>query len=168
MSDRRSPKRRSAPAKVNPRGYTSKQMGDACEMLVAGELTLAGIPALRVPDTWPRFDVIAEKPDGSLHRISVKSRTKRRGGFINFEPSGFDWLAVVLLENNHHLFFIVPREVVATDELSRARTPSQIERSPGSRSIPLTATYLKRLLRFEDNFKLESNVATLGTVKSGH
>jgi len=34
------------PAKL----YTSKQMGDACEMLVAGELTLAGIPALTVPD----------------------------------------------------------------------------------------------------------------------
>jgi hypothetical protein len=28
------------------RSYTSKQMGDACEMLVAAELTLAGIPAL--------------------------------------------------------------------------------------------------------------------------
>jgi hypothetical protein len=28
------------------RPYTSKQMGDACEMLVAAELTLAGIPAL--------------------------------------------------------------------------------------------------------------------------
>jgi hypothetical protein len=26
--------------------YTTKQMGDACEMLVAAELTLAGIPAL--------------------------------------------------------------------------------------------------------------------------
>jgi hypothetical protein len=24
--------------------YTTKQMGDACEMLVAAELTLAGIP----------------------------------------------------------------------------------------------------------------------------
>jgi hypothetical protein len=31
-----------APAKL----YTSKQMGDACKMLVAAELTLAGIPAL--------------------------------------------------------------------------------------------------------------------------
>jgi hypothetical protein len=38
-----------APAKL----YTSKQMGDACEMLVAAELTLAGIPALKVPDNWP-------------------------------------------------------------------------------------------------------------------
>ncbi len=28
------------------RKFTSKQMGDACEMLVAAELTLAGVPAL--------------------------------------------------------------------------------------------------------------------------
>ncbi len=39
--------------------YTKKQMGDACEMLVAAELTLAGIPALKVPDNWPGYDVIA-------------------------------------------------------------------------------------------------------------
>lgn len=31
--------------------YTTKQMGDACEMLVAAELTLAGVPALKMPDT---------------------------------------------------------------------------------------------------------------------
>lgn len=40
--------------------YTTKQMGDACEMLVAGELTLAGIPALKVPDNWPGYDVVAQ------------------------------------------------------------------------------------------------------------
>jgi hypothetical protein len=30
---------------MNARGYDSKQMGDACEMLLAAELTLAGVPA---------------------------------------------------------------------------------------------------------------------------
>jgi len=38
--------------------YTSKQMGDACEMLVAAELTLADMPALKVPDNWPHYDVV--------------------------------------------------------------------------------------------------------------
>ena len=42
------------------RRYTTKQMGDAGEMLVAAELTLAGVPALRVPDIWPGYDVIAQ------------------------------------------------------------------------------------------------------------
>lgn len=137
------------------RGFNSKQMGDACEMLVAGELTLAGIPALRVPDIWPGYDVIAHPPGGLPLRISVKSRTKGRSSFINFEPSEFDWLAVVILDKDRPQFFIVPRDVVASDALSRPRSPKQIERSPGSRSIPLTVDYLKRLDRFENNFKLE-------------
>jgi hypothetical protein len=47
---------------MNARGYNTKQMGDACEMLVAAELTLAGTPALRVPGLWPDYDVIAQPP----------------------------------------------------------------------------------------------------------
>jgi hypothetical protein len=39
-------------------------MGDACEMLVAAEMTLAGVPALKVPDNWPDYDVIAQPVDG--------------------------------------------------------------------------------------------------------
>lgn len=33
------------------RKYTSKQMGDACEMLVASELTLAGILMIKISFT---------------------------------------------------------------------------------------------------------------------
>jgi hypothetical protein len=40
-----------------PRPYTSKQMEDACEMPVEAELTLAGIPAMKMPDNWPCYDV---------------------------------------------------------------------------------------------------------------
>ena len=47
---------------MSDRQYTTKQMGDAGEMLVAAELTLAGIPALMVPDNWPSYDVIAQPP----------------------------------------------------------------------------------------------------------
>jgi hypothetical protein len=48
---------------MNPRLYTPKQMGDACEMLVASEITLAGVPALKMPDNWPGYDVIAQPTD---------------------------------------------------------------------------------------------------------
>jgi hypothetical protein len=59
-----------------PRNYTNKQMGGACEMLVATELTLAGIPALKVSDLWPGHDVIAQPRDNHPpQNVSVKSRT---------------------------------------------------------------------------------------------
>ncbi|MET3595172.1 hypothetical protein ABID26_004584 [Mesorhizobium shonense] len=66
-----------------PRRYTTKQMGDACEMIVAAELTLAGIPALKVPDNWPGYDVIAQPFDRPAQRVSVKSRTFKRGAAMS-------------------------------------------------------------------------------------
>jgi hypothetical protein len=58
-------------AKVKaPRDYTNKQTGDACEMLVAGEVILAGVPALKMPDNWPCYDVIGQpKGGGAPQRI---------------------------------------------------------------------------------------------------
>jgi len=75
-----------------PAEYTRKQMGDACEMLVAAELTLAGVPALKVPDNWPGYDVVAQRngADEPL-RISVKSRTYKKGAaFVVFREYRHD------------------------------------------------------------------------------
>ena len=54
---------------------TRKQLGDAGEMLVAAELTLAGVPALKMPDNWPGYGVIAQ-PLGppTFHRSGSRSR----------------------------------------------------------------------------------------------
>lgn len=98
------------------RSYTSKQMGDAAEMLVAAELTLAGIPALKVPDLWPDYDVIAQPLEGAAQRISVKSRTFKRGAaYVDYlDDSAFDWLAIVFLEMEGAIprkIYLVPREV---------------------------------------------------------
>ena len=81
------------------RRFTSKQMGDACEMLVAAELTLAGIPALKVPDNWPHYDVIAQPLGAPAQRISVKSRTFKRGAaYVDYKAGDmFDWLAIVII-----------------------------------------------------------------------
>jgi len=43
--------------------YTTKQMGDACEMLIAAELTLAGMPATKMPDNWPGYDLVYSQQD---------------------------------------------------------------------------------------------------------
>ena len=70
-------------------------------MLVAAEMTLAGMPALKVPDNWPCYDVIAQPKDGRPpQRISVKSRTFKSGGdtYVDYSSiDDFDWLAIVLL-----------------------------------------------------------------------
>ncbi|MES0125888.1 hypothetical protein NKL05_27870 [Mesorhizobium sp. C420B] len=102
-------------------------MGDACEMIVAAELTLAGIPALKVPDNWPGYDVIAQPLNSEPQRISVKSRTYKRGaayvGYNDYDL--FDWLAVVLLfvgEINSRQIYLIPRSV--TDELARRDQPT--------------------------------------------
>jgi hypothetical protein len=69
------------------KGYTSKQQGDACEMLVAAELTLAGVPALKVPDNWPGYDVIAHPSDRGPQQVSVKSITPSKNYTrIRFDP----------------------------------------------------------------------------------
>jgi hypothetical protein len=102
--------------KANPRNYTSKQMGDACEMFVAAELTLAGIPSLKVPDAWPGYDVISHPSNGSLQRVSVKSRTFKRGpAYLEYdERDEFEWLAIVILpgeDETRRRVFVVPRAV---------------------------------------------------------
>ena len=98
------------------RRFTSKQMGDACEMLVAAELTLAGIPALKVPDNWPHYDVIAQPVGLAAQRISVKSRTYKKGAaFVEYKVEDqFDWLAIVILTGDdaaQRLVYMVPRAV---------------------------------------------------------
>ncbi len=111
------------------RPYTSKQMGDACEMVVAAELTLAGVPALKVPDNWPGYDVIAQPWDRPAQRISVKARTYKNGaayvGFNDYDL--FDWLAIVLLPSGNfseRTIYVIPR-AVAESSARRDRPTSK-------------------------------------------
>ncbi|WP_287088587.1 hypothetical protein [Mesorhizobium sp.] len=102
------------------RRYTTKQMGDACEMIVAAELTLAGIPALKVPDNWPGCDVIAQPVSKPPQRISVKSRTFNAAFVLYMNYDVFDWLAIVILANdqsNNRDVYLIPRSL--TDEIAR-------------------------------------------------
>ena len=130
-------------------------MGDACEMLVAAELTLEGVPALRVPDLWPGYDVIAQPRDGRApQRVSVKSRTFKRGAaFVEYlESDQFDWLAIVLLpgeEVTERRIFLLPRAVA--DEQARRNKPTTKTANQRYWRIDEVAV---RFLRFERNFGL--------------
>jgi hypothetical protein len=139
---------------MNPQDYTTKQMGDACEMLVAAEMTLAGVPAMKMPDNWPCYDVIAQPNGGGPpQRISVKARTFKRGGdtFVDYwGKDQFDWLAIVLLPGADQLTrrtFIVPRSV------ADARTPVRKTNEPDDQYWRLDSVP-DVLAEFEDNYCL--------------
>jgi hypothetical protein len=100
---------------------TTKQIGDACEMLVAAYLTLAGMPAALMPDGWPHYDLIAQPPNGEPQRISVKARCRSARASsthtFHFELGNCDWIAFVFLPQvdvsmaGSEMIWIVPTDV---------------------------------------------------------
>jgi hypothetical protein len=132
--------------------YTTKQMGDACEMLVAAELTLNGIPSVMVPDSWPGYDVIAHPPGKPLQRVSVKSRTRGSSSYVSFDPESCDWLAIVLLDaSKQRQLFIVPKDKADEHAFDRS-----FAKASGRRGL-----YLNKIVSafavYRDNFKMESH-----------
>lgn len=141
--------------------YTPKQMGDACEMLVAAELTLAGMPAQKMGDYWPGYDVIAQPRDGGKpQRISVKSRTFKRGAaFVAYSRADvFDWLAIVLLPGEDSIIrqiFIAPRSVV--DATARSY---KTEKMKNHREYRIDEVG-KKLGEWENNFCLSDTIGAV-------
>lgn len=136
--------------------YTKKQMGDACEMLVAAEMTLAGVPALKVPDNWPGYDVIAQPFGKPPQRISVKSRTFKRGpAYIGYCSTDiFDWLVLVLLPGDtetQRRVFVVPRSIA--DKKARRNKPTTKTANERYWSI---AEVPKIFADFENNYLLSA------------
>lgn len=122
-------------------------------MLVAAEMTFAGVPTMKVPDNWPGYDLIAQPcGGGSPLRISVKSRRFKRGGdtFVTYSAEDdFDWLAIVLLpgaDQAHRRIFIVPRDIADAN----ARPGSKVADKREWRQDEVK----KRFPEFEDNFSL--------------
>ncbi len=134
----------------------TKQMGDAGEALVVSELTLAGVPAVKMPDNWPSYDVIAE-PKGAEHpqRISVKSRTFKRGGDGSVEyhiNDKFDWLAVVILPGggkDERQIFIFPK-TISNDRFHQPKLEAKYHNYKSCRLDKMEEI----LLEFKDNFVL--------------
>jgi hypothetical protein len=149
---------------------TTKQMGDACEMLVVAELTLAGVPAVKMPDNWPDYDVIAlPKNGGTRLNISVKSRTFKHGrdAYVeyNIKDKSFDWMAIVILPNDNgepdkRRIFIFPKTI--SDDRFRHNG------KPGTKYHDFMTVQVDKIAEllpeFEDNFCLsatgKNNVAT--------
>jgi hypothetical protein len=135
--------------------YTTKQMGDACEMLVVSEMTLAGVPAMKMPDNWPGYDVIAQPRDGrGPQRISVKARTFKRceGYWLDYWGTDeFDWLACVLLpgdEQPGRRFFLIPRALADT-KLHHPKGKDPNDKYCRLDQVPVW------FAKYENNFRLE-------------
>lgn len=138
-----------------PPSFTRKQMGDACEMLVAAELTLAGVPALKVPDNWPHYDVIAQPLAAAPQRISVKSRTYKRGSaYVSYYAyDSFDWLAAVILSadgSRTRSIYLIPRQ--EADRL--ARRDKETSKTVHERYYRIDEME-KLFSPFRDNFSLQ-------------
>jgi TetR/AcrR family transcriptional repressor of bet genes len=120
----------------------SRPASQAYEMLVAAELTLAGVPAVRAPDFAPGYQVLSQVPGAPLQRIAVmccgpgdaRVRVERHG------DTAFDWLAVIVLPvsgQGRRRIFVIPHDVVVDTLLST------------------TAPQLDRLSGYENNFGLQ-------------
>lgn len=122
-------------------------------MLIAAELTLAGVPALKVPDNWPHYDVIAQPREAPPQRISVKSRTFKRGAaYIEYKfDDQFDWLAIVIIEEtgSRHVY-IVPRYLAE----SKARRDKPTSKTAALRYFRIDEVD-KIFVDYKNNFTLE-------------
>jgi TetR/AcrR family transcriptional repressor of bet genes len=101
---------RTRPASIEP----TRQVHDACAMLVAAEISLAGLRALRAPEYWPGYDVLAQPPSGAPQRIAVVATNFSAGGASIEMPDGdgFDWLGITILPGESlaaRRLFLVPR-----------------------------------------------------------
>lgn len=141
---------------------TTKQRGDAGEMLVAAELSLAGVPAMKAPDNWPGADVIAKIRKGYA---SVQGKTltwsDRGDYFVEYQNyNEFEWLAVVLLKcpGGGRRLFVIPRDVADSKATRNA---------PETKTASARYWVLKRTPElfgeYENNFTLRSDIGQPAT-----
>jgi hypothetical protein len=134
---------------------TAQELGNACEMLVAAELTLAGVPSLRVPDLWPSYYVIVQPSGRQPQRISVKSRAFKPGpAYVSYDEADiFDWLAIVILPGNtetRRRLFSIPRTLAD----AKARRDKPMSKTANERYWRIDEVS-KTFAKFEDNFSLQ-------------
>jgi hypothetical protein len=107
---------------------TSQQFGNACEHYIISRLGFANVPAQKMPDGWPGYDVVAQPRSGGRPlRISVKGRRSpwvHKVWRLNLDGT-WDWLALILAENGTTRCWIMPH--AAAKKLARSRATGRIK-----------------------------------------
>jgi hypothetical protein len=134
---------------------TPKQFGDACEHYVIAMLGFAGVPATKMPDAWPGYDVIAQPGQGTPLRVNVKGRNISpgfRSYRFRFDDEEWDWLAAVLRypETGKIRCWMLPRDLAF-----RAST-----REPQGTRVLRLATLEERYSKCEGMFQIGAPVTS--------
>ena len=135
--------------RTNKDNCTSQQFGNACEHYVISRLGFANVPAQKMPDGWPGYDVVAQPSvRRPLSRISVKGRRSpwvHKVWRMNLDGA-WDWLALVLVEKNTTRCWVIPH--AAAKKLARSR-------ATGRTRYAISLPRLESLgAKWEDNFSL--------------
>lgn len=137
---------------------TTKQRGDAAEHYVISMLGFNNIPASKMPDNWPGYDLVARLPgDFKPFRVSVKFRTysDAPGAYIGYEPEEmFDFIALVIKYPTGLRTWILPRDVANKTALNPKGSKSGkfTKREWQIKSIE------KRFSDYENNFGLAAHL----------
>lgn len=127
----------------------TKQFGDACEHYVLAMLGFANVPAVKMPDNWPGYDVVAQLHPGQLQQIAVQGRRLPNSGMAFRLKSGavWDWFAAVphCAKNSSTRCWILPRR---TALLLSTKMPVASEHR-------LNISVLQEHPEWESNFKLK-------------
>jgi hypothetical protein len=132
-------------------GSTTKQFWDACEHYVVAMLGFANVPAQKMPDCWPAYDVIAQPHGGQPTRVAVQGRrwpNTGRAFRLQFDD-GWDWFGAVLRNagDGSTRCWILPRNV--TRRMSTKMT------AQGERRLNISII-TGRCGQWEGNFTLSS------------
>jgi hypothetical protein len=127
---------------------TTKQRGDAAEHYVISMLGFNSVPAAKMPDNWPGYDLVAQPPDGAQPlRISVRFRIDgKHAPYVRYKPNErFDFIALVYKRPDGIRTWILPRSV-AEKTANGKKTGTRF----WSRH-----TLEKRCSAYENNFRLD-------------
>lgn len=136
---------------------TPKMLGDAGEFYALSQLTLAGLPAAKMPDCWTGYDLAVEN-GSELVRISVKTRKEtlkwKAGSWFTYNHDHVcDWLIFIFVQRDGSIrSWIIPFAVAQNN----ANSPGVNRKDPHIRDIIFQKLEREPLSQYENNWKLQN------------